>query len=79
LVYSRLFGFSGWESKIEWLDRMRGEDLLGGFGMIRIKGLVFGDDFFELRFDAISILFLSKMDKFFDALVEPLLITMVSS
>jgi len=34
--------------------------------------LVFGDDFFELRFDAISILRVGKLNEFLDLLVEPL-------
>ena len=44
----------------------------GGFGMIQIKGLVFGDDFFELRFDAGGILFVGEFNKFFDLLIDPM-------
>jgi hypothetical protein len=32
--------------------------------MIQIKGLVFRDDFFELRFDARGILFVGEFNKF---------------
>jgi hypothetical protein len=44
----------------------------GGFGMIQIKRLVFGDDFFELRFDATSVLFVGEFNKFFDLLIYPM-------
>jgi len=50
----------------------------GGFGMIQIKGLVFGDDFFELGFDAKGILFVGEFNKFFDLSIEPVKIVGVS-
>ena len=61
-----------------FVGRLVVEGGLGIIGIIHIKGLVFGDDFFQLRFDARGILFRGKMNKFFDAPVEPVLITMVS-
>jgi hypothetical protein len=50
----------------------------GGLGMIQIKGLVFGDDFFELRFDARSILLVGEFNKFLDLLIKPIEIATVS-
>jgi len=40
--------------------------------------LVFGDDFFELGFDARGILLVGEFNKFFDLLVEPIEIASVS-
>jgi len=37
-----------------------------------LVGLVFGDDLFELRFDAKGILFVGKFTKFFDLLIYPM-------
>ena len=34
--------------------------------------MVFGDDLFELRFDADGVLVIGKFDKFFDLLAEPI-------
>jgi hypothetical protein len=44
----------------------------GGLGIIQIKGLVLGDDFFELRFDARGILIVGKFNKFFYLLIYPM-------
>jgi hypothetical protein len=37
-----------------------------------LVGLVFGDDFFELRFDARGLLFVGEFDKFPDPLIDPM-------
>jgi len=52
--------------------------LVGGFGIIQIKGLVFGDDLFELRFDASCILIVGKFNEFLDLSIEPIEIVGVS-
>ena len=49
----------------------------GRFGMVQIKGLVFGDDLFQLQFDARGILLPGKMDEFIVRSDEPVVITMV--
>ena len=49
---------------ILWVLR---EDAIG-----HIKRLVFGDDFFELRFDARGILLVGEFNKFFDLLIYPM-------
>jgi len=41
-------------------------------------GMVFGDDFFELRFDARSILFVGEFNEFIDLSIEPIEIVGVS-
>jgi len=45
--------------------------------MVQIKGLVFGDDLFQLQFDARGILLPGKMDEFIVRSDEPVVITMV--
>jgi hypothetical protein len=44
----------------------------GGFGIIQIEGLVFGDNFFGLGFDARDILFVGEFNEFLDLLVKPI-------
>ena len=45
--------------------------MVGGFGIIQIKGVVFGDDLFELRFDARGILLVGEFNEFPDLLIYP--------
>jgi hypothetical protein len=44
----------------------------GRFGIIHVKGLVFWDDFFELRFDVRGILLVGESNEFFNLLVYPM-------
>jgi hypothetical protein len=39
---------------------------------LRLVGLVFGDDFFELRFDARGILLVGELNEFLYLLIYPM-------
>ena len=39
---------------------------------LRLVGLVFGDNLFELRFDARGILLVGKLNEFFNLLIYPM-------